>query len=572
MPLRAFESDALAREFVKRQGAIVGEASRRRFRSLACNGPAERQPNPAACRYVIGAPGWFDDSSLLVHHSQRHLVQLDSALQPLQTGSNMARSGDDLYVVRRGELLRVRTGEGGLQVTARERTRIDDHRLDHLWDAEWNDEVVTWGNLVVTLDHGVAAVAVLRTFEALPDGSLQPRGTLVLSGQPPQTLSHTAMRRIGSRLVLYSSWSIRSDAGEYETPEYLTPLVPSTEEGEPIFPEDTSTFPFERVFRPVGVLDSSVRLDHVHALLTCDLAIAPLTCVPTMVLAPGIEHYYNTDTDITIVTRGDAGRMTVRLPYSGAAPTAVLHGAAMPDVPAHLATVAVRSDSARNRRLDLTAGEYVAHVVTPAANRSDARDMPYPDTIMVRHIASSRRVSVAVPHRVHHAVHVGSGLLLVGPRGDTMGASLLELSESPRIAQSLVLPSASAEPGNAVLTVHQEVAEGRVRYRAGFSVRTPITDSTRDRFEANNALWLFEIVDGRMAALGMLRAAVETFRRFTDHFSIRDRLGETRAVIDGDRVFVLFGSELVEATLSGGGVREVRRQRMFPLSAPDPLD
>lgn len=527
--LRAFESEAAAQDFMARQGRNRLADIREYHANLA----------PLADR------GGLTDEGLVAESSSRQLVMSDIAGQPLRLGGAVQRVGERLFVLRRGRLALVQLANGRPTVSARIATRI--YSID--WPNEWGDELNAWGNVAATLAHGDGSVVpVLRTFVATDDGALTPRDTLIISGIPPTRQSNIATRMLGSHLFIYSAWPITSDL--IETLSQLVPLSPSTEDGETRYDDVPVMTPLRRVYRPVDVFDTSAVLGVVHALIDCDLATTQLACETTLVLAPDTRRFTFTNSALEIVSAtkgmGSDSALFVRIPYAGSTPTAFLS--------------ADQPSAERTKRV----GPYE---ITPDRTRTNDDEgvlVHSGDTVTIVRRESAQTWRVALPHHVTRMVELGSDVLLVGAGKAVVYASLLHLGSTPRVVQQLTLPDASEDSGNAVLTVHQLDASTSTHFRIGYTVVDPTADHEDDSARAHHAAWFFDVNEGSLSNLGVLRATPAPFTEDADWDEFIQRLGAAQTVIVGDRVFAVFNEELVEGQLVNGRVVELWRTALFP--------
>jgi hypothetical protein len=192
--------------------------------------------------------------------SRQHLVQRDGSIERLQSGRAIQRVGDGVLVMRQGWLVRATIDHAGARVAATDSTRL----LPTAYRDDWHETLHAWGPHVAVVDHG-RGYAALRTYTLLAGGGLAPRDSRHPPGVPPTPLDEVATRQLGSRLLLYTAWRIRSDA--HEPAESLVPLSGITEDGEPRLAEPAGPMACERVYRPVAVFDDHEPLSEVRALL-----------------------------------------------------------------------------------------------------------------------------------------------------------------------------------------------------------------------------------------------------------------------------------------------------------------
>ena len=536
VPLRAFASEAQAHAYLMQQAEHGVLAIARAARALGCNSEGDIRFGRGACMGERGV-ALLDDSGLLVHPSRRPLMWVDSTMEAMRTGSGAQWARDALLVMRDGELVRVDVSG--------ERARVTDVLPTRLTPLEWSDdsseEVLTRGDLVITFDHNRQSHAVLRTYTVNAQGRLSPRDTVFVTGEPPRRLEHLATRVRGRQLLLYTSWPVRSDFDESSA---LVAFAAALPDGQPVVAPAPDWF--RRVYRPVSGVEAGEALNHVHALLRCDLGAAAMACTSTLVMGATTRRYTFTDRALEIETALEQGVLHLVLPYDSSLPRAL------------------RGERDTAERITRVAGQYrLTTTRSPASQRGDASGV-IADTVTVTHAGLPRSWRTVVPHQVERALAVGSRLLLVGPANGAQRATLLRLADSAVVVHELLLPDAGDDFGGAVLTAQRLGSADAERVRVGYTVVDFTADSAANPYDAHNGAWFFEVRGDSLVNLGLLRASAETFSEAADVFPARMRLGVSQAMLLGERVFVLFHRELVEGRVVNGGVEEVGRRRLVP--------
>jgi hypothetical protein len=387
---------------------------------------------------------------------------------------------------------------------------------------------------------------VLRTFLVSSQGRLIPRDTLIVTGGPPTPLRNVASRVRGRELLLYTSWEVLS---EFDQTSWLVAFSTALPDGEPVVAPAPEWF--ARVHRPVAGVDTIDALNRVHALVRCDLATWPLACTSTMVMAGAARRYAFTEHALEIETVVQRGALHVRLPYASATPRAFLDA----------------GDS--STRIVREAGPYRVTTTRAYEPRRDDSSATIVDTVVIARAGTLRSWRVVVPHHVERAVALGSRLLLIGASKGEVRASLFRLSTSATVVHELRLPDAGGAFGNAVLTAERLGRGDASNFRIGFTVVDYTADSLSNPLDAHNAVWLFDVRADVLAHLGVLRASPETFSNEAEVFPITMRLGESQAMLRGDRVFAIFDREVVEGRVVNGRVEEVARLRLFAEKPPE---
>ncbi|HMS01675.1 MAG TPA: hypothetical protein PKE51_01815, partial [Gemmatimonadaceae bacterium] len=510
VPLRPFASEARAHLWLMRQAENGIEAIRRAARARGCTPAADPSPYELRCRsHTL-------NSVVLREFSRRQLVLVDSAMAPVRSGSGVQLAGDALYVMREGELVRVELSG--------DRAVAGDVQQTRLAPAEWmddsDDEVITWGNLIVTLNRGQRRHPVLRTYVANASGRLEPRDTLVVTGDAPHPLHHVASRVRGHELLLYATWPVLNDFDESVA---LSAIAPALPDGEPVVVRPPVWF--RRVYRPVSGVDTTDALNHVHALLRCDLRAAPLACNADLVMAGAARRHAFTERALEIETEVQRGALHVRLPYAGSPPRAFVGP----------------TDS--SSRVVRHAGPYrITTTRTNAPERNDT-SASIVDTVTIVRPGTSRVWRVTLPHHVERAVALGSRLLLVGPARGEVRATLVRLGRRAEVLDVLRLPDAGGARDGAVLTAHQVEAVPGDHFRVGYTVVDYAVDTRTNPGGDYDAAWFLEVRADSLASLGLLRATAGTFSDEADVDTYRMPLGASQAMLRGDRVYAIFHKE-----------------------------
>ena len=531
VPLQAFTTEAQAHSWLMRQAENGIEAIGRAARARGCTPAAEPSAYELRCRTP-------DLQSVVVReYSRRQLVIVDSAMAPLRTGSAVQRAGDAMYVMRESELVRVTLAGEQAVVTDVQQTRLapDD------WTGEQDNEVITWGDVVVTLDRGRRSHAVLRTFVADRTGRLVARDTLVVTGDTPEPQDHVSTRLRGRELLIYTTWPVLNAFDEHD---WLSAVAAALPDGDPVIARPPRWF--AQVFHPVSRVDPTDALNHVHALVRCDLSAVPLACSAVMVMAAETRRHVFTDRALEIETEVQQGALHVHLPYAGSAPRAFLGP----------------GDS--SSQVERHTGPYRITTTRRYAPQQNDTSAAIEDTVTIVRPGTSRLWHVVVPHHVERAVALGPRLLLIGPSTGEVRATLLRLGRVAEVADEVALPDAGGEQERAVLTAHQVGAAHSEHFRIGYTVVENAADSLGNPGGNHDAVWFIEVRADSLASLGVLRATAGTFSDEADVRRLDMLLGESQSMLRGDHVFAILHGELVEGRVVRGRVQEVARRALLP--------
>lgn len=195
--------------------------------------------------------------------------------------------------------------------------------------------------------------------------------------------------------------------------------------------------------------------------------------------------------------------------------------------------------------------------------RSDAR------IVVVPIGAPSEAVVLQAPHDAVRVESLGRDAIIAGYRDiGGLNLSLLDLSASPRIADTLLLPhrfesenrshafnAAIEADGSGMLglaTVTRQLANGRWWGRSRHSDVSFIS-----------------LRDGRLSDQGALEGQSPVAPGYECEVSCIDWYGNTRALFIAGRIFALSGTELIEGVRGEGGVRDLARLNLTqPLARP----
>ena len=172
------------------------------------------------------------------------------------------------------------------------------------------------------------------------------------------------------------------------------------------------------------------------------------------------------------------------------------------------------------------------------------------------------------PHNVLRVERVADNAVITGYGHDEgLSVSLLDLSATPRIATTTVLPGRYETEGRSHAFNARPEPDGDALM--GIPTARAVKESGRWWFRSRTSDLSFIQLDS-----GALRSAGEltqnrrgAHRSYSCEVSCVDWYGNSRPIFTDGRIFALMGTEIVEGVMQSGQVRSLRRA---DLSAPPP--
>ncbi|HEX8906036.1 MAG TPA: hypothetical protein VF771_14405, partial [Longimicrobiaceae bacterium] len=171
-------------------------------------------------------------------------------------------------------------------------------------------------------------------------------------------------------------------------------------------------------------------------------------------------------------------------------------------------------------------------------------------------------VALPLPHGVDRIEAMGSAAVVVGAGGGDLHFTGIALSGAPRVAQRYVSRGATQgeERSHGFFYRQDGPDEGVI----GLPVGRPGRPGYQHLFSESAAVLFLRSDAERFAELGELAAHPEGAADDACVASCVDWYGNSRPLFLGGRIFALLGYEIVEGTLRGGQLGEVRRVSFAP--------
>ncbi len=590
----AFGSEAELEKFLK----DLRDAQNRDRASMDDEGPglagaqAEASAAPAAPPPPPAADG--EESVTNVQHAG------------VDEGGIVKVHGDHLVVLRRGRLFTVRVGDGSLTPVS----SIDAFGPDIDPQGTWYDEMLVGKDKIVVVGYSYERGGTeLGMFDIAADGGLKYRATYHLRSNDYYSSRNYASRLIGDKLVFYTPLYL--SLGDDDVFRSL-PALRKWHKGA----KDTE---FSRivsathVYRPIVPSDSL----SLHTVTVCDLAKPELTCDAKAVFGPPGRVFYVSPSSVFVWVTGwhAVGERSVqqsllyRMPLDGSAPSVLRVAGAPVDQFSFLegsdgnlnVVVRAEGDGDAMWAAEGTDGD-VALLRVPLESFSDGADrapksayhaLPKPNgyTFQNRFVgdfvlygtgngwdmpdkqkgelysyrfadAGARASKISLPHGVDRIEALGKNALVVGTDGKDLSFSPIGLDGDPSPAKRYTRPNAS----------QGELRSHGFFYKpdgddTGF-IGLPIAEAGRPGYEhlfQQSASVLFLRNDDlALSELGTLGAKAENAADDGCKASCVDWYGNARPLFLKGRIYALLGYEIVEGSIDGGRIHEVRRVTFAP--------
>lgn len=558
---------------------------------------------PRAARYAIrhtgaspAAPGGAGARSIT-----------NNQVEGIDEGDIVKAHGDHLVVLRRGRLFTLRLGGDALAAVSQVNAWGEGQQ-----PGGWYDEMLIDGDTVVVVGFNLRAGATeLGLFDLDAAGGLRWRDTMFVRSSDYYSSRNYASRLVGHRLVMYLPVPLRLDGGD----ALHLPAVRRSRDG-----DWTTVVPFEHLYRPVQPLGSEPTL---HTVMSCDLSRRGFACQAVGVAGPESRNFHVSGSAVYLWITGNGiepwtapGQIPsrdreappgvlYRFPLDCSAPGAArVRGAPVDqfsfdergDALRVLLTAAGRGEgmwSAEAARDDvglvtvplgaLTAavptvarsayrgvgrlrgyaselhnrfvGDHVLFGGGSSYRRMDAPG-PEPLPVFVHHVASGVTTELAAGFSVERIEPLGRDALVVGNQGSDLVFAAVNLDGTPALAGRHTVRGASQGETRSHGFFYAPSGD-----RAGM-LGLPITrgdDRNWRRRQNSSSAVLFLAAEGlAFRELGSLGSAGGTGDDDCVA-SCADWYGNARPIFWQSRTFALLGYELVEGSLSAGGLRARRR-------------
>lgn len=506
-------------------------------------------------------------------------------------GGTVKEHGGHLLILRRGFLISVRAGGGGLERTS-VAAAFGSGRGWYLTQ----DEMVISGDEVAVVGYSTALGGTeIRRFTIDGESAPRWRDTYLLRPRDGYGARLYAIRLAGTRLLAYAAvparhadsidgWMpalrrVRPPGGD-EEPRRILPATRIHHPGQPLYRRDSPT---------------------LHTVTSCDLARPELECRSTAVLGPAGSALYVSPTALYVWTPGpDEGSMVYRLPLDGSAPAALRARGTPQDQFSFLESedghlnVLVRSPhlgeggrpvlGLRLLRVPLrrfgdgrgAAPPAAYHALPEPGPAGPARfynrfvggyllygtsstwwKLPGRDTLMAVRWTDGRVTPVPLTHAIDRIAPMGDHAVAVGSDTADLTFTGIRLDGVPRAVQPYV--QRDARQGEALGERLFYGAEGPDRG----VLAVPLRVHSRGRGVGEPVSVLFlRSEEASIQPLGQLND--DCVGRCTSS----SRPGDARPIFFRGRLLALLRDEIVEGAVEGGGIRETRRVSLTPPAPP----
>jgi beta propeller domain-containing protein len=524
-------------------------------------------------------------------------------------GGLVKRHGDHLVILRRGRLFTVAIANNELRPVSAVDAFDPRIKLDPDSSSTWYDELLISGDRIVVIGYSYERGGTeIGVFGIDASGNLRHRGTYHLRSGDYYTVDNYATRLIGTRLILYTFSAFDGEAqGAHGFPE-LRKWTPAA--GDDEFQRIAAS---NRVYRPARRMEitSDVIL---HSVTSCDLASPELTCEASVVLGGPQRAFYVSRSAVYVWTADSwqdpaSSRSTVyRIPIDGAAPSALgvrgtpLNQFSFLESENRFLNVVVAESTDRRRQpasgsLDMSllrigleqladgstrapqssyiplgpcqsgqlANRFVGPYVLVSCIVTSADDAVH-STVNVVRLATQEVVRLDVPLWAVRMEPIGEHAIIIGPPRNNwtdLRLATIRLDGQPMVADRFTLTSTSETEhrSHAFAYLPETATDGLL----GLPV-TRAAEPDGEKDVASDAILFLRsrslvLEDGGLltAGAGQSDDACRT--------SCLDWYGNARPVFVGDRVFALLGYELVEGTMMGDRIVELRRASFAPQGA-----
>lgn len=510
-----------------------------------------------------------------------------------------------LVVLRRGRLFTVDVADGQLRTVS----HADAFGPDIDGEDAWYDETLISKNNIVVIGYSYERGGTeIGLFRINDDGTIRYRGTYHLRSDDYYSSRNYSSRLIGDRLIFYAPLDLDLDDPQGSLPG-LRKWRRSAKDDD-----------FRRIVSASKIYRADKEVDDddltLHTVTECDLSRAEMSCDATSVLGPSGHVFYVSPRSVYVWASNsrwdDEERrnrsILFRMPLDGSSPTALrVSGSPVDQFSFHEESasslnVLVRSDSKGDGMWSAEAAEgEVALLRIPTAllgdgstfaplqsylkletpsgygfqNRfigdhvlygtfeEDGDDGPDEKRLYFANWRTGGRSSLPLTHGVGRLDLMGTGAVVVGPRGADLVFSSVSLANVPQVIDTFILKDAGEGEtrSHGYFYKPETDAEGIV----GLPV---ISEAGGDREPGADASILFLRNNSlRFGELGRLASASTNAANDDCKASCVDWYGNARPIFLRGRIFALLGYELVEGTMQSGVIIEVRRLDFAPVPA-----
>lgn len=566
-------------------------------------------------KYIAKLPnrrrrGGGGDEEIVVTGFRASEVITNTQTEGVDEGGIVKVHGDHLVVLRRGRLFTVSIADGKLEPVYWTNTYASN--MDP--DATWYDEMLVHDDRVIVIgysyERGGTEVAL---FDINAAGKLRYEATYHLRSDDYFSSRNYASRLVDGKLIFYSPLPL-SDMDS----------LPALRRWPQFAPEDRETFeekgfsriaPAQKIFRPVRPVSDPWSV--LHTITTCDLEAPEFRCEAVGVIGTSSEVFYVSASAVYVWTEvgeshADSGSAIVyRLPLDGSPPTA-LSAVGIPidqfsflEADGYLNTL-VASDSSGNWMWnaesepgDIALLRVRLSLFGDGTNTPDLKHytpLPLPSDensltnrfvngrllyglgerwygpegrrteLYVTEIETGATKSVRLPHSVDRIEVIRSNAVVIGTDAkQNLYFSGIELGQIPRRKQRFMLKDAAQGEvrSHGFFYSPDESADGGM---LGLPVRGGGKAGWRHLRENSAGILFLRDESSSFNELGRLYG--ESIDDDDDgcEASCVDWYGNARPIFLRGRIYALLGYELVEGTIRGSSLREVRRVNFMPFA------
>ena len=514
--------------------------------------------------------------------------------------------GDHLVVLRRGRLFTVAIGDGALQPIS----NINAFGPEIDPKDTWYDEMLISENTIAVIGYSYERGGTeVGLFDIDNAGRLSYRSTYHLRSDDYYSSRNFASRLIGSKLIFYS-------------PDYLFPGEPHLMESFPAVrrwhkgakPEEFQPIlPATRVYVPATGLQTDDGSVDIHTVTICDLAGGGFNCEATSVIGPPGHVFYVSPDSVYIWASTWSAKeknksILFRMPLDGSGPSALRVSGSPVDQFSFLQSddqhlnVLVRSESKGDGMwaAEVAKGD-VALMRVPLYSFSDGSDVvhranyrklqrPMGETFQNRfvgnyvlygtgsgweepqkHVESELFIvdwrfgnphRLLLPHGVDRIEQMGSDAVVVGTDGKDLHFSSVRLGPSPEIVSRYTRHEASQGELRSHGFFYKP--DGENTGMLGLPISTPARPGFEHLFQNSAAILFLRNESLQFQEVGELGSQPDKTIDDKCQASCVDWYGNARPLFLRGRVFALLGYEIVEGTLNGGRMTELRRINYAP--------
>ena len=527
--------------------------------------------------------------------------------------------GNHLVMLRRGRLFTVAIGDGALEPVS----SVDAFAPDVDPRGTWYDEMLVSGDTIAVIGYSYSRGGTeVNLFQIDAAGTLSYKSTYHLRSNDYYSSRNYASRLIGSKLIFYSPLYINPGM---EDPYQSFPAVRKWHKGatQSEFRRIVSATQIYRPERPV----SSSYGTALHTVTICDLARGEFDCKATSVLGPPGRVFYVSQESVYVWVnewmQNGAQSIVYRMPLDGSGPSALNVSGSPVDQFSFLESedghlnVLVRSDTAGDGMwgAEAAAGD-VALMRVPLTSFSDGHDTAPPSsyrklprpagyTFQNRFVgdyllygtgsgwgyprqtaqsnlyavrwADGRTHELSLRHGVDRIEQLGNDALVVGTDGNNLHFTALRLphptAKRPRGGD----PELGRSPELADEYVRKDASQGELRSQGFFCkpdgpnsglLGLPISRAgragNRHLIEGSAAILFLKNDSLHFQEMGELGAGPKVALNDGCRASCVDWYGNARPLFLRGRYIALLGYELVEGTMDGGQIHEMRRVSYAP--------